>query len=165
MPRDGLGGRCHDEKALDAADDDRLDYTVRIATARRQIGVVYRAPGGCGGGADERGHAVARGKTQPVRALLGGIVRAWEKRSGGPIERIIISWPEVVGDAIAANTRPFELDEKLLIVEVRDTIWRDELARFYKGQILRKLNKQLGGAFVRDLRFRVATDPSTWETH
>jgi len=107
---------------------------------------------------------VARGKTQPVSKLVGGIVRTWEKRSGGPIERIVICWADVVGQAIAASTRPFELDDKTLIVEVRDTIWRDELARFYKGQILRKLNKQLGGAFVRDLRFRVAADPSTWET-
>jgi predicted nucleic acid-binding Zn ribbon protein len=107
---------------------------------------------------------VARGRTEAVGAFVGGIVRSWEKRSGGPIERIIICWPDVVGQAIAANTRPFELDDKALIVEVRDTIWRDELARFYKGQILRKLNKSLGGLFVRDLRFRVAADPSTWET-
>ncbi len=108
---------------------------------------------------------MARGKTQAVGTLVGGIVRGWERRSGGPIERIIICWPEVVGQAIAASTRPFEFDGKLLIVEVRDTIWRDELARFYKGHILRKLNKRLGGTFVRDLRCRVAADPSTWETH
>lgn len=106
---------------------------------------------------------MARGKTQSVGDLVGGIVRTWERHSGGPIERIILSWDAVVGPQIAASTRPVEMEGTTLIVDVRDPVWRDELTRFCAKQIVSKLNAQLGAALVRTLRFRVGRDAAQWE--
>jgi predicted nucleic acid-binding Zn ribbon protein len=105
-----------------------------------------------------------RGKTQTVGDLVGGVLRKWEAQAGGPIERIILEWPGAVGEPIATNSRPVETDGTTLIVDVRDTIWRDQLARFYKRHIIDRLNDRLGGRPVRDIRFRVGRDSSQWET-
>ena len=105
-----------------------------------------------------------RGKTEAVGDVIGGILRQWERRAGGPIERIILCWPDAVGAAIAASARPVETEGKTLIVETRDAVWRDQLARFYGKTITAKLNQRLGGNLVRDIRFRVARDASEWET-
>jgi predicted nucleic acid-binding Zn ribbon protein len=106
---------------------------------------------------------MVRGKTRSVGDFVGGIVRAWERRAGGPIERIIIAWDGVVGRQIAASTRPVEMEGTTLVVDVRDAIWRDQLARFYTKQIVSKLNAQLGAALVRAIRFRVGRDTAQWE--
>ena len=106
-----------------------------------------------------------RGKTQTVGDMIGGVLRKWEAQAGGPIGRIIFAWPDVVGEPIAANSRPVETEGTTLIVDVRDTIWRDQLARFYKKNIIDRLNGRLGGRPVRDIRFRVAHDSSQWEKH
>jgi predicted nucleic acid-binding Zn ribbon protein len=105
-----------------------------------------------------------RGKTHSVGDLVGGVLRKWEAQAGGPIERIILAWAEVVGEPIATNSRPVETEATTLIVEVRDTIWRDQLARFYKKKIIERLNDRLGARLVRDIRFRVGRDSSQWET-
>lgn len=104
-----------------------------------------------------------RGKTQAVGDFVGGIIRRWERRAGGPIERIIVCWPDVVGEAIATSTRPVETEGKTLIVEARDTVWCDQLARFYRKKIVAKLNRRLGGKLVTDIRFRLARDATQWE--
>lgn len=104
-----------------------------------------------------------RGGIHAVGDLIGGILRGWERRAGGPIQRIILCWPDVVGDVIARSTRPLETEGKTLVVEVRDAVWRDQLSRFYKVRILRKLNSQLGGSVIRDIRFRVGRDAAQWE--
>ena len=106
---------------------------------------------------------MARGKTQAVGDFVGGLVRAWERRAGGPIERIMLSWDGVVGPQIAASARPVEMEGATLLVDVRDAIWRDQLARFYSKQIASKLNAQLGARLVRSIRFRVGCDASQWE--
>jgi len=95
---------------------------------------------------------MARGKTQAVGDFVGGLVRAWERRAGG-----------VVGPQIAASARPVEMEGATLLVDVRDAIWRDQLARFYSKQIASKLNAQLGARLVRSIRFRVGCDASQWE--
>ncbi|MBN1916486.1 MAG: DUF721 domain-containing protein [Verrucomicrobia bacterium] len=104
-----------------------------------------------------------RGKTQSVGDLIGGIVRTWERRSGGPIERIIIAWDGVVGPQIAASARPVEMEGTTLLVDVRDAVWRDQLTRFYTKQIIAKLNAQLGATLVRGIGFRVGRDAAQWE--
>ncbi len=104
-----------------------------------------------------------RGKTHAVGELIGGVVRGWERRAGGPIQRVILCWPDVVGEVIARSTRPLETEGKTLVVEVRDAVWRDQLSRFYKARILRKLNARLGGSIIQDIRFRVARDAAQRE--
>ena len=106
---------------------------------------------------------MSRGKTQAAGELVGRILRDWERRAGGPIERIVLCWRAVVGESIARSAQPVETEGKALVVEVRDAIWRDQLSRFYKVRILRKLNRQLGGELIRDIRFRVGRDDSHWE--
>jgi predicted nucleic acid-binding Zn ribbon protein len=106
---------------------------------------------------------VPRGETHAVGDVIGGILRQWERRAGGPIERIIACWAEVVGEPIAASARPVETEGKTLVVETRDTVWRDQLARFYGKLIVAKLNRRLGGKVVTDIRFRVVRDAEEWE--
>lgn len=105
-----------------------------------------------------------RGKTTPVGGVLDAIIRRWERLAGGPIQRVIACWDEVVGDAIAQNARPVETEGDALVVEVRNAVWRDQLARFYARQIVHKLNRRLGGDIIRQIRFRVARHDTLWES-
>jgi predicted nucleic acid-binding Zn ribbon protein len=75
----------------------------------------------------------------------------------------MIAWAGVVGPQIAASARPVEMESTTLIVDVRDAVWRDQLARFYSKQIISKLNAQLGASLVRTIRFRIGRDAAQWE--
>lgn len=64
-------------------------------------------------------------------------------------------WPSAVGKAIAAHTSRVRLVRDLLVVEVEDSIWRQQLFPL-TGQILVRLHKVMGNDAIRDIEFRVA---------
>lgn len=64
-------------------------------------------------------------------------------------------WPIAVGKAIAAHTSRVRLVRDLLVVEVEDAIWRQQLFPL-TGQILVRLHKVMESDEIRDIEFRVA---------
>lgn len=59
--------------------------------------------------------------------------------------RTLQDWPEIVGESIAAVTRPERISNGKLFIRVENDAWRNELI-FYKKEILEKVNSQLDSA-------------------
>ena len=91
-------------------------------------------------------------KPTPIREILEDLTRSrgWKKRMDE--ERAILSWPEVVGSKIGTNTKPLKVRRGKLFVEVKSSVWMNELM-FLKGEIISKLNQRLESQVVRDIVF------------
>ena len=63
-------------------------------------------------------------------------------------------WPEVVGAAVMAQTRPLAVDRGVLKVATSSAVWAQQLM-FQRRQILAKLNLRLSAPLV-DIRFSTA---------
>tara|TARA_R110002096_G_scaffold122929_8_gene266144 strand:+ start:10369 stop:10761 length:393 start_codon:yes stop_codon:yes gene_type:complete len=70
-------------------------------------------------------------------------------------DQMIEAWGEVVGPAVAHNTRPVQIKRGELVVAVTQPALKYDLERFHRGEILRRLQEQFGTATIRSLRFRV----------
>ena len=68
--------------------------------------------------------------------------------------RLWQQWDEVVGTAIAQNTRPEAIKGKLLLVKVSSAPWMQQL-QFLKPELIEKLNQTLGKELVEDIRFQI----------
>jgi predicted nucleic acid-binding Zn ribbon protein len=63
-------------------------------------------------------------------------------------------WPDVVGDAVAAHTRPLSLSRGTLVVAVDQPAWATQL-RFLSGDLLARLADVAGPGAVRAIEVRV----------
>ncbi len=68
------------------------------------------------------------------------------------------AWREVLGDSVAANTRPAAVRNRILFVEASHPAWIQQL-QFLKPVLLEKINAFLGERLIDDVRFRVGTMP------
>ena len=67
-------------------------------------------------------------------------------------QKAVLKWEEIVGETIAAVTKPVSVRQGILKVSVLDPVWRQELD-FLKQDICRKLNAGLGTIVVKDIKF------------
>ena len=68
--------------------------------------------------------------------------------------RLWQQWDEVVGAAIAQNTRPEAIKGRLLLINVSSAPWMQQL-QFLKPELIEKLNQTLGKELVEDIRFQI----------
>ncbi|MBU1318451.1 MAG: DUF721 domain-containing protein [candidate division Zixibacteria bacterium] len=93
--------------------------------------------------------------TKPVKIkdALGGLFKSLKidkrVREAGAAH----VWAEIVGDDIDRVTQVAGVENGLLKVIVRDSVWRQELVMM-KWEIIRKLNERLGEKIITDIRFR-----------
>lgn len=94
-----------------------------------------------------------------LRALRG-LVAAW--KPGGPTTSadsagaISAAWPDVVGAAVAARTRPARLRDGLLTIWTAGSAWSHQLS-FLEPAILESLRSLVPEAGIKRLRFMVAS--------
>ena len=89
---------------------------------------------------------------KPLRSALSG----WEPSAAlaaDPLLYIRTAWREIVGDEIAANTRPHEIARDALLVVTRSGAWSQQLS-FLSERILSALRERTNVDLER-LRFRV----------
>lgn len=88
---------------------------------------------------------------------LGSIISRTLKdcrRDSDDVLNIWSLWESAVGDAIAGNTRPAALKDKLLLVNVSDPIWIQQL-QFLKADMIAKINGALGKNMIEEIKFKV----------
>ncbi|CDN17193.1 Zn-ribbon-containing, possibly RNA-binding protein and truncated derivatives [Richelia intracellularis] len=71
-----------------------------------------------------------------------------------PLQILLGSWSEIVGEAIAAHTQPISIQRGVLRVATPSAAWAQNLT-FERQQLLVKINSVLT-ASVRDVRFATA---------
>ena len=69
-------------------------------------------------------------------------------------------WMTAVGEQIARNAYPAAFRGGILFVNVVSSVWMQELS-FLKENILEKLNRELKGAKLKDIRFKIGPVPQT----
>ena len=90
----------------------------------------------------------------PLRAGLDRVVR----RLGGPSADVASGvfgrWEEVVGETVAANSRPVAVRGTTLVLAVTDPAWATQL-RFLEADIVARLTEALGTAAIESIEVRV----------
>lgn len=85
--------------------------------------------------------------------------QGWQKQFS--VHKLMNAWEELVGDSVAAHTRPmrFEEETKRLVVQCDSTPWATQL-RFMQRSILQSLARQLGPDVVAELKILGPNIPS-----
>jgi predicted nucleic acid-binding Zn ribbon protein len=89
-----------------------------------------------------------------VRESLDRLVRGLGGESVDTVGGVFGRWAEIVGDNVAAHTRPLSLRGGALHVGVDDPAWAPEL-RFQEARILARLVEVLGPVEVTRIEVRV----------
>jgi len=76
---------------------------------------------------------------------LEGELKGWDA---------VTEWARVVGPRIAARSRAVTFQAGTLVVEVDGSAWMQEL-NVLKRQLIKTLNRELGSATVREVRYVV----------
>jgi hypothetical protein len=94
-----------------------------------------------------------------LRALRG-LVAAWKPgglaSSADAAGAVCAAWPDVVGAAVAARTRPARLRDGLLTVWTAGSAWSHQLS-FLEPAIVENLRSRVPDAGIKRLRFMVAS--------
>lgn len=93
--------------------------------------------------------------------ILGGIEKQPESSGLFQFQCLLKCWAEVVGNAVAMQTRPIGMTRGVLSVATSSSVWAQELT-YRRRLILEKLNAQLPEPLT-DIRFSTAQwqSPST----
>jgi predicted nucleic acid-binding Zn ribbon protein len=90
----------------------------------------------------------------PLAAGLDRVRRALGAPPVDVLARVFASWPELVGEAVAAASRPVALDDGRLVVAVDDPVWASQL-RWMGPDLVRRLDERLGEGHVAAVEVRV----------
>ncbi|MBO9542467.1 DUF721 domain-containing protein [bacterium] len=96
---------------------------------------------------------------QRLQRFLAKSLKEWKAEDAVAAGRVFALWPTIVGEAIAARTRPRFLRGGVLFVEAASSAWANELTML-KPRILKALDQHLGKGLIRDVRYQVAP---TWQ--
>lgn len=83
-----------------------------------------------------------------IDSVLGRLIRP-EQLAG---YRVWPLWEEIVGPVLAERTRPCELRDGVLTVEVNGASWMQEL-RFLEAEVLERIHARVGTTAIRKLHF------------
>lgn len=87
---------------------------------------------------------------------IGGTLKKLIKKEGLENQinqqKAIDLWGDVVGQKIRENTKPVEVQFGVMIIKVKNSVWKQEL-QFQKEDMIKSLNKKLTKTTIRDLRF------------
>ena len=88
----------------------------------------------------------------PLKKILESVMR--EKDFTDDIEayRIFAQWNDIVGEKLAAHTRPVRVSGSVLYVEVDDHLWFAQL-KYMKGDMLKRIERAIKAGIFKDLKF------------
>ncbi len=92
----------------------------------------------------------------PARSIGGVVEEVLGKYLRAPdltLVKLQQAWKEAVGPAVAAQSLPVRLDQKVLWIEVANEAWRYNLERLLREEILQAVQRIAGNDNIRDVRF------------
>lgn len=91
---------------------------------------------------------------RPIGASLDGVMRGLGAPEVSGVHLVFDRWSEVVGDGLAARTRPLKIDGKRLVLAVDEPAIATHV-RFLQAELLARLAELLGPDRVTALDLRV----------
>jgi len=89
---------------------------------------------------------------QHIKEALRSFVKKEGLDRGIQEQKAIGVWADVVGENISANSLAKSISSGILVVEVSNAVWRQEL-QLQKNAIIEKINKVLTRKTIKDIRF------------
>ena len=89
---------------------------------------------------------------QHIKEALRAFVKEEGLEKGIQEQKAVSVWSEVVGENISENSLAKSVSSGVLIVEVSNAVWRQEL-QLQKNAIVEKINKVLTKKTIKDIRF------------
>lgn len=89
-----------------------------------------------------------------LQHVLGAIDQQPGWHAQKQFQQLIACWFDIVGPAVAAQTRPVSVQRQVLQVATSGAAWAQNLS-FERQRILQKLNSRLGTSY-KDIRFSTA---------
>ena len=120
-----------------------------------------RTAGTAGGGPPGRvGRAARRRREdpQPLGAAIEGLLDDQGWRTAAAVGSVFGRWEQIVGDALAAHTRPGGFTDGELLVIADSTAWATQV-RLLRAQLIRRLNTELGDGTVTGVKVRGPVPP------
>ena len=116
-----------------------------------------------GPGSRPPGGTTARGRPrredpQPLLSAIDGLLdtRGWQQQAA--MGSVFGRWAEIVGQDLAAHTRPDSFADGELAVTADSTAWATQV-RLLAPVLLRRLNDELGAGSIRRVKVRGPTPP------
>lgn len=93
-----------------------------------------------------------RGRERPIADAVMRLAESLAPQT--PLSKVERAWSSVVGEAMAAHSRPAALKGSLLTVECSGSVYAQELD-LQSRRVLSKLSDELSGIVVERIRFVV----------
>jgi predicted nucleic acid-binding Zn ribbon protein len=90
----------------------------------------------------------------PLGPTLSAVARQYGLDAKLLEYRLRRRWPEIVGDQVAAHTRPDAVRYRQLYLIAENSVWLQQLT-FLKPSLLEKINAAAGGPILSDIVLRV----------
>jgi predicted nucleic acid-binding Zn ribbon protein len=91
---------------------------------------------------------------RPVGDSLDRVASSLGVPRATTLSRVFASWGELVGDAVAAHSRPRSLRAGTLVVAVDEPAWATQL-KWLEGDLLGRLSETLGEGQIERIEVRV----------
>ena len=109
------------------------------------------------GGANRAGRG-RREDPQPLGAAIEGLLDDQGWRTSAAVGSVFGRWEQIVGEALAAHTRPGGFADGELLVIADSTAWATQV-RLLRAQLIRRLNSELGNGTVTGVKVRGPMPP------
>ncbi len=96
-----------------------------------------------------------RGGPQRLGRALDRLMGTLRAPSVDVLDSVFTKWPEIVGDDVAAHSRPVSIDGHTLIVAADDPTWASEL-RWLENEVMSRVAEVSGSDRISALNVRVA---------
>lgn len=97
-------------------------------------------------------HSAGPGNVARLGSFMDNILSSFGLATTLAGWKIVIKWPEIVGEQNAQHSRAVRFSEGTLLVSVPDPVWRQELS-LGAGQLLTEIHKQPGGRVIKKIQF------------
>ena len=91
----------------------------------------------------------------PLQQLVPGVLKRLGLEQRLQQSQVFFLWAQIVGADIARHAQPVSLNKGKLTIMVDHPVWLQELQRFHKELMLRKVQQAVGKTTVRDIVLRI----------
>ena len=87
----------------------------------------------------------------PLKKVLESVMRGHDLSGDIEAYRVFSQWSQIVGEKLAAHTRPVRVSRDVLYIEVDDHLWLAQL-KYMKTDMLKRLDRAIKPGLFKDLK-------------
>ena len=92
---------------------------------------------------------------RPIRLGVERVMRHLHAPATDVLQSVFADWPGLVGEVIGGHSRPIEVTDGTLVIEVDDPAWASELG-WLSEDLLASIRESLDTNEINEIRVRIA---------